>query len=610
MRTTRGLRPDQIAARARLRTQRALFARYPAVCGALLRGGTVAGVWPAGFVPFDGRVNVSGATATEIVRGRLTLLGATRVLHPPEQGPEQADWCQRDAPLLWRYHLHYWDWAWALDAGDAGAAEGTPDGATDPGPAQSRFAALYLSWRSAATIGRGVAWSPYVVSLRAWTLCALSERLTRRTPAEATIRQDLGTHRSFLRAHLETDVGGNHLLKNYKALAGLAVVAGDEPDRRRWVDAVCREVERQVLADGGHYERAPAYHCQVLADLGDLAGLVAATGAAVPGELTDAIAAMQRWLTSVLAPDGTVPLLNDGFPVSAAAVQELLVDPACTDPADPAGTVGASPAGPAGPAGTVAAGNTAAPCVLLADSGLAVLRKGPWQVLADVGQPCPDELPAHAHADTLSFLLWYNGVPILVDTGTSTYEPGPTRDAERGTAAHSTVIVDGVDSTEVWGTFRAGRRARPHLVDASDHPDVVELTAGHDGYRHLPGRPVHWRTWRVEESGVRLVDRITGTGWHRIELVLTFAPGADVVVRPARPAGAGTPGARPNTEELLVAAVGAQRLVVRTDGTGHWRVRRSWRATRWGETASAPTTVFTVEGRLPIQLSTELRPAP
>ena len=29
------------------------------------------------------------------------------------------------------------------------------------------------------------------------------------------------------------------------------------------------QLAMQVLPDGGHYERAPAYHCQVLADLID-----------------------------------------------------------------------------------------------------------------------------------------------------------------------------------------------------------------------------------------------------------------------------------------------------------------------------------------------------
>src|ERR1019366_1742442 len=52
--------------------------------------------------------------------------------------------------------------------------------------------------------------------------------------------------------------------------------------------------------------------------------------------------------------------------------------------------------------------------------------------------------------------LW----PLLVDTAASTYERRPVREYERSTAAHNTVEVDRAESTEVWGAFRAGRRAR------------------------------------------------------------------------------------------------------------------------------------------------------
>ena len=50
------------------------------------------------------------------------------------------------------------------------------------------------------------------------------------------------------------------------------------------------------------------------------------------------------------------------------------------------------------------------------------------------------------------------------------------------------------DQTEVWGAFRAGRRARATLEHARDADGTVMVTASHDGYRHLPGAPVHRRT--------------------------------------------------------------------------------------------------------------------
>ena len=133
--------------------------------------------------------------------------------------------------------------------------------------------------------------------------------------------------------------------------------------------------------------------------------LVRATGR-VPGpELTGAIQRMRRWLGCVLSPDGQVPLLNDGYPVDPALIG--LLQP-----------------------GTVPDDRL----LVLPDTGLVRALAGGWRLLADVGAPCPGELPAHAHADTLSCLVHVGGVPLLVDTGTSTYAPGPVRDYERSRA--------------------------------------------------------------------------------------------------------------------------------------------------------------------------------
>ena len=145
---------------------------------------------------------------------------------------------------------------------------------------------------------------------------------------------------------------------------------------------------------------------------------------------------MRRWLGAVLTPDGEVPLLNDGYPVDRELLAALRPAPAPA-PETPDGRL-----------------------LVLPATGLVRAVAGGWHLLADVGPPCPPSLPAHAHADTFGCLVHVDQAPLLIDTGTSTYEPGPVRRHERSTAAHNTVQVDGADSTEVWGVFRAGRRAR------------------------------------------------------------------------------------------------------------------------------------------------------
>lgn len=472
LRTVRHLRPAQPVHRVRLRAQRTAVRRAPGLATTLLTARAPDGIdapgWPAAHRPLD--AGLTWPSLDDVEQGRLELIGAEEPLGWP------FDW-RPDVPQLWSYHLHYWDWAWGL------AASPRRDEAVD------RYATLVTDWLDRHPLGvAGDAWSPYVASLRAWSWCGQRGVLADAPAVRAAMDESLALHAAYLRRHLERDVGGNHLLKNVKALVGLAVHLGDDALLRRALRHLVREIGRQVLPDGGHYERAPAYHCQVLADLADLAALL---GDAAPSELVGAVDRMRGWLGLVLLPDGTVPLLNDGFPVPDVLVAALRP-------------------GPPSPDGVT----------VLPDTGLVVLRRGGTFVLADVGPPCPDDLPAHAHADTLGFLMYAGTRRVVGERGTSTYAAGSLRDDERGTAAHSTLQVDGADSTEVWAGFRAGRRARATLEAALDDGVTCTLTASHDGFRHLPGHPVHRRTWQVDALGLRVTDTVTGTGRHDLVIRL------------------------------------------------------------------------------------------
>ena len=158
-------------------------------------------------------------------------------------------------------------------------------------------------------------------------------------------------------------------------------------------------------------------------------------------------------------------------------------------------------------------------------------------MLADVGPPCPRELPAHAHADTLSCVVHVDGAPLLIDTGTSSYAAGPVRDRERSTAAHNTVEVDRRDSTEVWGAFRAGRRARVTGLSARVQGPAVTVEAAHDGYRSLPGRPGHRRRWTVRADEMRVDDELTGNGQAPRHRALAPGAGNRLAARPWRRRG-------------------------------------------------------------------------
>ncbi len=540
-RTVLHLRPGQLAHRARLRAQQHGLRRFPAAGRLLLAGPdpSAAVGWPDGFRPVDARTPGRWPRPPELLAGKISLLGLTREL----------SWEHPDAPRLWRFHLHYWDWAWGLAADP------------DRWAAQSLFAVLWRSWQASAGFGRGDAWHPSPAALRAWSWCGLHRALAAGRDIEPEFTAGLAAHAGFLRRHLEYDVGGNHLIKGLKALAGLAVFFADERLLRLALRRLAGQLTTQVLPDGGHYERAPAYHCQVLADLIDVADLLRAAGRAPAGELTAAIERMQQWLGVVLTPDSQVPMLNDGYPVD----RELLA--VLRPPPPPAGRL-----------------------LVLPATGLVRALAGGWHLLADVGPPGPNSLPAHAHADTFGCLLHVDQTPLLVDTGTSTYEPGLVRRHERSTAAHNTVQVDEADSTEVWGVFRAGRRAR--VSGLAVHADASRITcaAAHDGFRGLRGRPRHHRRWSLTSDGLRVDDRITGRGRHEAVVRWQLAPGSVVRVT--------------GSTALVTAAAGAFLVAVTATGGALLTAGTGQVAAGFGSTVDAPVLTCRVDAALPIRVST------
>src|SRR5712692_5183414 len=231
------LHPEQIAHRIRRRAQGMALRRWPRAGRRLLAGPDPASAkgWPARFVPVDARAAPSWPALAALASGRIELLGMARDLGEPP------DWQHLDAPRLWRFHLHYWDWAWGL-AGDR-----------DSPAARAVFARLWRSWQAAAPLGRGDAWLPYPAALRAWSWCGLYPDLVAGSDLEPVFVRELAVHAGFLRWHLEADVGGNHLIKNLKALAGLAVFFADDRLLRRVMRRLHRQLAVQVLPDGGHY---------------------------------------------------------------------------------------------------------------------------------------------------------------------------------------------------------------------------------------------------------------------------------------------------------------------------------------------------------------------
>jgi len=408
-------------------------------------------------------------------------------------------------PRLVLYHLHYFT--------------DIPSRASDPSSDWLRD--VLLSWISSNPPGTRDAWDPYPTSLRIvnWIKWMLLKGGV--SSGDDDIVQSLAVQTRHLERNIEHDLSANHLLANATALTASGLYFGSE-EGDRWLEEGLRlfkrELPEQVLGDGGHYERSPMYHAIVLEQLLDVLNVLYGASDPLLDRLAEerrllesTAASMQSWLELLSHPDGEMSFFNDSTMGVALRVPDLRAY------CDRLGL--ATPV----PRDDV---------VHLTESGYFRITSEDDRtlVLFDAGPVGPDHQPGHGHCDALSFELSRDGRRVFVNSGISTYERGEERLRQRRTAAHNTVTVDGADQCELWGSHRCGRRHG--ILSAASSGRSAE--AGHSGFAHLNGSPLHRRTIEVLESGLNVRDGFDGEEEHELEWSLRVHPDIE-----ARRAGSG-----------------------------------------------------------------------
>jgi hypothetical protein len=140
-------------------------------------------------------------------------------------------------------------------------------------------------------------------------------------------------------------------------------------------------------------------------------------------------------------------------------------------------------------------------------------------------------IAAHGHADALALTLSVAGEPCLIDPGTYSYwQDAKWRDYFRGTSAHNTVRIDGVDQSVSGGRFMWLRKARAAIERMPQSPQEFDFRGSHDGYERLADPLRHMRNVRFDAATSTLTvrDEIAAKKHHAVELFWHFAPGLSV----------------------------------------------------------------------------------
>lgn len=359
-------------------------------------------------------------------------------------------------------------------------------------------------------------------------------------------------HAHFTAGHLSRhSSANNHLLGELLGLLVAGCVWPYWPASAGWLATGERELAAEALRqnspDGINREQAFYYQLSV-ATLLLLGGLcLRRHGRDWPAPVWERLHALLEGLRSLIDVGGNIPMVGDSDdalllrldPAAACPWRNLLGAGAlCFDdpelaakalqggwPGDMAGWL-YGPGAPARLAELAAHAQPRPPRTVFAEGGYYLLGSRLGQpdeirLLADAGPLGYLSIAGHGHADALALILSAGGHEYLIDPGTYSYHTeGRWRDYFRGTSAHNTARVDGLDQSVSGGPFmwlaHAGARCLAWHSDAASD----RLLAEHDGYQRLPDPLTHRREVVFDKAlrQITVTDSFACRGSHQIEL--------------------------------------------------------------------------------------------
>ena len=358
-------------------------------------------------------------------------------------------------------------------------------------------------------------------------------------------------HCRFIAGHLSRySSANNHLLGE---LMGLFIATLTWPlwsESERWLELARLEFQIEVLKqnsiDGVNREQAVWYHHEV-ADMMLLCGLIGkSNGVEFDQEYWNRLEDMLGFVAAIMDLEGHVPMIGDADDavivrfsreVDFNPFRSLLATGALIfkreDFAIKAGhfddksrwLLGDNCAGEFEQLSAATAYSTS-PRQSFSEGGYWVVgsdfdTNSEIRLVADAGPIGYLSIAAHGHADALAFTLSVAGQEVLIDPGTFAYHTQKKwRDYFRGTSAHNTVRVDGLDQSVIGGNFMWHKHATVRCVDW--HPgETLDYWVGeHDGYRRLSDPVVHRRELLFDkrENQVEVIDTLKCENHHEVEV--------------------------------------------------------------------------------------------
>lgn len=388
---------------------------------------------------------------------------------------------------LWIYKLNYFDWL------------------SDENLTRQEGEYAILDWMQKNPYSKLESWEPYPLSKRliSWVKWLKKHKDNTFVMVVEYINHGILVQMERLYVDLEHHNQGNHLMKNLEALlvsADYLLGSGFKAPKflRRTVGELINQINLQILPDGGHFERSPMYHLEMMEALESALEALKrlSTRTSIPHFIIlqirftismceKAVARMKIWLDCLTHPDGNMTMFGDSTALPGgsyeAAIKNLNQD----------------------------VNNPNVYSKYFEHSRFFIYRSREVYFALTAAPPSPDFQPGHSHCDALSFELSYWKTKIITDTGCGSYQDREIRDHCRSTYSHNVPMVQGHEQSDFYDLFRYGKRCQISQSRYKAFESLILFTLI-DQYDQTIFKDLAWGTGFIEVSERLVTRRVTG----------------------------------------------------------------------------------------------------
>ena len=336
---------------------------------------------------------------------------------------------------------------------------------------------LIKEWHKKNNSWDETVWSPVMISKRLSNIlfCYGNFADTADLDFQEELMKFFATQARCLEVDFNEGINPSEILHSLVGkMAGRVCLSKDAKDIDSVVEEVLKEIKILINEDGMHFSRKPQLQFEVLKIIIEVQYLGQSSSKEIREEYNKLLQKIASCSKILLHADGSIANINGGCNFENEIISQIIKK----------------------------SGFSIKPFTGISKDGFVRLNQKSTSLILDFGSPNKNSL--NWHAGTLSFELSHGRNLIIVNSGFSEIDT-IWSNALRGTSAHSTVSIDGKNSSSLNNETKPVRTATIIGKSYEKTSEGLKISATHDGY-YLSYGIYHKREIYISKEG----DKIYG----------------------------------------------------------------------------------------------------